>query len=217
MQANSDLGGETLAGHDELVLAIRRTDLFYGDAFDGVKCDGLELIRERIRRHHFWIRRAEAERDESVKQLIPYCVIRRADRVFLTRRLGAQTEARLHNLYSVGIGGHMNENGAATLEDLVARNLRRELAEELIMDEPEAIELIGALNDDSTSVSRCHFGLLYQVWTRGDVKVRETDKMIGEFVPLIDIGPGSEIYREMEDWSRHAVSVLRRKDAEGAD
>lgn len=206
-----------MKGHDELVLAIRRSELFSDDAFQGVKCDGLGLLHERVRRHGFWIKRAEAERDESVKQLIPYCVIRRADSVFLTKRLDAQTEARLHNLFSVGIGGHMNESGATTLEDLIADNLRRELAEELVMDEPEAVELIGAINDDSTSVSRCHFGLLYEVWTRGDVRVRETDKMIGRFVPLNDIGPGSDIHREMEDWSRHAVSVLWRRDGRRAD
>lgn len=206
-----------MKGHDELVLAIRRSELFSDDAFQGVKCDGLELLHERVRRHGFWIKRAEAERDESVKQLIPYCVIRRAASVFLTKRLNAQTEARLHNLFSVGIGGHMNESGATTLEDLIADNLRRELAEELVLDEPEAVELIGAINDDSTSVSRCHFGLLYEVWTRGDVRVRETDKMIGGFVPLNDIGPGSDIYREMEDWSRHAVSVLWRRDGRRAD
>lgn len=206
-----------MPSHDELVFAVPRAVLFSGDVFQGVKSAGITHFYERVRRHGIWVERAQAERDETIKQLIPYCVIRRANSVFLTKRLNKQAEVRLHNLFSVGIGGHMNENGAASLEELIAGNLRRELAEELIMDEPEGIELIGALNDDSTSVSRCHFGLLYEVWTSGDVRVRETDKMVGCFVPLSEIGPGSDIYHGMEDWSRHAVSVLCLRARERSD
>lgn len=197
-----------MAKDDELVLAIDRKKLFAGDEFSGVKHDGLEPFYARIARDHRWLRRGDAERDETVKQLIPYCVIRQGDNVFLTQRLNTQTETRLHNLYSIGIGGHMNGNGAPTLDELIADNLRRELEEELIIDAIDGIRLIGAINDDSTSVSRCHFGLLYQVWANGAVAVRETDKMVGRFVRLTDISPQSEVYLGMEDWSRHSVDAL---------
>ncbi|MGE5561191.1 MAG: hypothetical protein ACM3XN_09145 [Chloroflexota bacterium] len=205
-----------MARDDELVLVVDRDRLFCGDAFSGVQTTALEPFYERIAAAYRFMRRGDAERDETVKQLIPYCVIRQGERVFLTQRLRTQTEARLHNLYSVGIGGHMNGNGTAPLAELIRLNLERELAEEVAIGTIEAIDLIGAINDDSTSVSRCHFGLLYEVWTGGDVTVRETDKMVGRFVRLADIRPGSDIYLGMEDWSRHAVDTLIQRAAETA-
>lgn len=193
-----------------MVLVVSRDRLFLGDAFSGVTAEGLAAFHERIAAAYRWMRRGDAERDETVKQLIPYCAITRGNEVFLTRRLATQTEERLHNLYSIGVGGHMNDTGANALTALIRQNLERELTEEVDMGHPEAIELIGAINDDSTSVSRCHFGLLYQVRAAGQVSVRETDKMVGRFVPLRDLLPGSDIYRGMEDWSRHAVDALVR-------
>lgn len=213
-RSESRCGGGNVAKDDELVLVVARDRLFDGDDFSGVLFHGLEPYYERIAGAHYWQRRADAERDETAKQLIPYCVIRQGDDVFLTRRLKTQTEARLHNLYSIGIGGHMNRTDATTLDALIRQNLWRELEEEVTIGDLEAIELIGAINDDTTSVSRCHFGLLYQVWTRGTVAVREVDKMVGRFTPLCDMLAGTDVYNGMEDWSRHAVDALSRVGAE---
>ena len=51
------------------------------------------------------------ENDPSHKQLIPYAVICCGDELYLFHRTKKQTESRLHNLYSLGVGGHMNPFG----------------------------------------------------------------------------------------------------------
>jgi hypothetical protein len=41
-------------------------------------------------------------------EIIPYLLIRYDNKLFMVRRLIGQTEKRLHNKYSIGIGGHIN-------------------------------------------------------------------------------------------------------------
>ena len=52
--------------------------------------------------------RAEAETDPSWKQLIPYLVLRDGERIFLMRRTKAGGDERLHDRYTIGVGGHVN-------------------------------------------------------------------------------------------------------------
>src|ERR1700735_2327356 len=55
-----------------------------------------------------FLERNIAETDYQFKQVIPYVVVRHEDRCLLIWRTNKQTEARLHNLYSLGVGGHIN-------------------------------------------------------------------------------------------------------------
>ena len=47
--------------------------------------------------------RSQVEQDESVKQIIPYVCIRCGDSYVLLQRTKKQSEARLHNKFSLGI------------------------------------------------------------------------------------------------------------------
>ena len=51
-----------------------------------------------IRGHHRLVDRAPAETDNSLKQIIPYAIIRFDDQVYLVKRSKRQAEARLHDL-----------------------------------------------------------------------------------------------------------------------
>src|SRR3989475_9890731 len=53
--------------------------------------------------------RSEAEQDKRYKQLIPYVLLIFNDRILRYRRGRGGGEARLHGLYSVGIGGHISD------------------------------------------------------------------------------------------------------------
>jgi predicted NUDIX family phosphoesterase len=70
--------------------------------------------------------RPQVELDPAFKQIIPYLVLRDRERYFLMRRTRAGADQRLHDRWSIGVGGHLNpEDG-----DLAA-GLRREWAEEI--------------------------------------------------------------------------------------
>src|SRR3954451_23607955 len=96
------------------------------------------------------------EVDPSFKQIIPYLVLRDGERYFLMRRTKAGGDARLHDRYSIGVGGHLNPGD----RDL-AGGLRREWQEEVSADFEPAFELIGLLNDDTTDVASVHLGAVY--------------------------------------------------------
>ena len=54
-----------------------------------------------------FVERPAAETDPSYKQIIPYAVVSHSGSYFLLKRKSAQSEQRLHNKLSIGIGGHV--------------------------------------------------------------------------------------------------------------
>ena len=147
--------------------------------------------------------RAEVEDDPSWKQVIPYLVLRDGERIFLLRRTRAGGDARLHELYSIGVGGHVNPEDVDPLG-----GLRREWAEELAADFEPDFQAVGILNDDGNPVGRVHLGLVYSADATGrPVAIRETDKLTGEFATIDEV---SRVADRLETWSSLLFDFLRR-------
>jgi predicted NUDIX family phosphoesterase len=182
---------------DEEVLVVPRDSLLTEGAFHGMRATWAVYL-ERIRTGGFFKRRGDVEDDPSLKQIIPYVLVRRGGEVFLFQRTDRGGDTRLHRLYSIGIGGHISRSdgaGGAPVEAALAR----EIEEELRFERPWKAALLGVLNDDRNAVGRVHFGLVYEVRTDGDVSVQETEALAGTFVPLRVAG---EHYEGMETWSQ---------------
>src|SRR3972149_6052734 len=130
-------------GVDEEILVVPRADLFWNGPFRGVSTTGLDESLQRVRHHGFFSRRGDVEEEPSLKQIIPYLVVRRAGQYMLFRRTRAGSEARLHDLYSVGVGGHISKTDVDGAGDVVAAGLRRELEEELVIDGAWSARLAG--------------------------------------------------------------------------
>ena len=156
--------------------------------------------------------RSEVETDERFRQIIPYAVLEQEGHIFLVERLRAGSEARLHNLLSIGLGGHINPvDGSvigANARDPIEGALTRELREELAIKAFFA-EAVGLIHRDETPVERVHTGILYRVKTPGEVKVRETDKLAGGFVPWQEV---EEVEDRLELWSQAAMRFLRKTE-----
>ena len=162
-----------------------------------------------IANHAKYIERIQAERDESYRQLIPYVIIRRMaeDRpeFFLLKRLSTQGEERLHNLYSLGVGGHINPIDDETGNPLMS-GLYRELREELFL--PDTIEMVfkGWIYSVIDPVSRVHAGMVFLLDPRDEnINTRESDKMTSEWC---DVEKLKERYYGMEGWSRIVMDHL---------
>lgn len=137
-----------------------------------------------------FVEREDAEKDPSLKQIIPYAVLEWADRVFLMRRSGAGGEARLHGKATIGVGGHVNPcdrssaGPPAPLRAAVERALERELAEELAVEAPWEASVAGAINDESNPVGSVHLGIVYRLRLgRPAARVRSPELAEGAFVP----------------------------------
>jgi predicted NUDIX family phosphoesterase len=184
---------------------VRRVDLLWSGLFRGVSTTGLEEYILRVRRHGFFKRRGDVEEDPSLKQIIPYLLVRRSGRYMLFRRTRAGGEARLHDLYSVGVGGHISKTDVDGAGDVVAAGLHRELEEELVVDGAWSTRLAGVLNDDDNPVGQVHFGLVHVIdVASGEVTIRETDRLTGR---LADSGDIREAYARMETWSQMVVDA----------
>lgn len=178
----------------ERVLVIPRTSIMADPGWRGVRWDGLEGFEALVAREGRFASRAEVEVDRAWKQVIPYLVLRDGERYFLMRRTQAGGDARLHDRWSIGVGGHLNPGD----RDL-AGGLRREWREEVIADFDPEFELIGLLNDDSTDVGSVHIGAVYLADARGrPVEIRETDKLSGAFAEPAEV---AAVVDRMESWS----------------
>ena len=147
-----------------------------------------------------FVDREEAEANPAWKQWIPYCMLRCGDwsapptappdpnrGVLLVQRTKKGGEARLHESWSVGLGGHIEpvdlntsaeakelqtgvaelgwpQSGQTEAHNFFAAALARELSEELKLPgqrQTPVPRLLGLINDDSTEVGKVHAGLAY--------------------------------------------------------
>ena len=184
----------------EEVLCVPRTTIFPDGAWHGLVATGLERVLRTINATSEYRPRRIVEDDPSQQQIIPYCVVRHADGTFLlTRRLQRSSERRLHHLYSLGVGGHVNPIDGAT-GDPVIGGLIREWREEIICPAPATARLVAVLNDDSSPVSKVHLGLVFLVEPMmGWATVRETHKLEGWAMTVEQM---RDHYLSMESWSQ---------------
>jgi predicted NUDIX family phosphoesterase len=188
---------------DELVLVVPRASLMADPGWHGVRTEGIEDFEAIVRRDGRFLPRPAMEGDRTWKQVIPYLVLRDGERYFLMRRTKAGGDARLHDRWSIGVGGHLNPGDG----DL-AGGLRREWREELQADFEPDFRLVGLLNDDSTDVGGVHVGAVYVADAGGrPVAIRETDKLTGEFA---DPDAVARVVPDMETWSALAFDELER-------
>ena len=191
----------------EQVLVLPRDLVPGGCDFTGVRqATDVELaeLQAVVEEHGRYLDRQKAEADPSMKQLIPYVVVRDGTDVFLMRRTTAGGDPRLHGKATIGVGGHLNpvDDG----EDPLIAGLEREWSEELDADFEPAFELRGFLNDDSNDVGAVHLGVVFEVQAAGrPVQVREHDKLSGSFVGPTEL---SESWDELETWSQLVVDAL---------
>ena len=194
--------------HEEVLVvptAAVVEELGGGAAWLGIRPAGEVELADLIRRLGTFRPRSAMEDDPSWKQVIPYPVLRDGSRWFLMRRTRAGGDARLHDRYSIGVGGHVNPADGGLDGDLT-RALEREWTEELVVDFLPEFRFVGLLNDDTTSVGQVHLGLVYAGDAGGrPVAIRETDKLSGGFVDTAEVAAVADL---LETWSRLAFEFI---------
>lgn len=194
---------ETVTSHaaGERVLGIPRAIVPGGLGWTGIRTAGVRELLDVATSAGEYRPRAEVEDDPDFQQLIPYVVVEDGSRVFLMRRLRGGGDTRLHDRYSIGVGGHVRAGDV----DL-AGGLAREWAEELVADWQPAFEPIGLLNDDRDPVGAVHLGIVMHVDARGRaLRVRETDTLEGWFAERSEVRALTD---RLESWSRIVLDHL---------
>lgn len=185
----------------EQVLVVPREALMGDPGWHGVIEADLAAFESIVRASGRFVERPDAETDRGLKQVIPYLVLRDGEDYFLMRRTRAGGDVRLHERWSIGVGGHLNPGDV----DL-AGGLRREWAEEIEAAFIPEFRLVGLLNDDTTEVGAVHVGAVFTADAAGRaVAIRETDKLAGEFAAPSGV---AAVEDRLETWSALVFAFL---------
>jgi predicted NUDIX family phosphoesterase len=191
---------------EERVYVVPRDAVIPDDGWLGIRTEGVDEVLTAIAAKGRFEPRPAMEIDPTFKQVIPYLVLRDGPRWFLMRRTRAGADERLHDRWSIGIGGHLNPGDGG-----IAGGLAREWSEEVVADFAPDHRFVGLLNDDTTEVGRVHLGVVFVAdANRRPVTVRETDKLSGEFVEAADV---RAVRDRLETWSRIAFDLLDEAEA----
>ncbi len=166
--------------------------------------------------------REEAETNLQFKQVIPYILVVHAGNIVITNRgLGAtdaryllsqrtsqQQEKRLHNKFSIGQGGHINELDFTGRWSPIFNGLMREAQEEYTLEDIRDCVPVGLINDNSNDVGKVHLGLVYMLRVGSlAFKVAEQGKHIAQWATKADL---EAHYDKMESWSQVVMDHLIR-------
>lgn len=141
------------------ILAVSTQYLNKVSSFQGIDRDESKL--DALCSRALIVDRDVAETDDSYKQFIPYTIVTNGDKIFAYRRGKSGNENRLHDLYSIGVGGHVDTVSTVDAKKQIVDAMEREVKEEIGIDVSSS-EFCCLLNDDSDAVGRVHLGVVYK-------------------------------------------------------
>jgi predicted NUDIX family phosphoesterase len=160
--------------------------------------------------------RTAAEEDPSHKQIIPYILVAHQGRFLLYRRTKKQGESRLHDKFSLGFGGHINDidGNTGTSTNLILAAMIRELNEELFLPSVSQLRVAGFINDDSNPVGKVHLGVAFIVEAATErFSVNEPEMIEAKWC---DAQAVEAIFPKLESWSQILWSQFIRARQECA-
>ena len=202
--------------NEERVLCFERSLFEKLGVFQGLSLEVEKYLPAITASRLVYLNRSEAEQDRRHKQLIHYCLLVSGGKILRYRRGKAGGEARLHGLYSVGIGGHISEDDNslfASSANGYTEGMRREIREEVAIDDFNDVP-VAVINDDSTDVGYVHFGVVHLVQLPNERIVNRSSGINSpEFIPIADALRDPASY---ESWSRFCLENLQALLAEAS-
>lgn len=195
----------------EQVLCLRRDDLPAGwlGQRTAEKMTEIQSYTALANTPFYWVPRDKAEDDPEYKQLIPYVILQTENSGLTACYQRNGSEKRLHDLWSVGIGGHVNKEDCMGRNDLlpeiIQNGLHRELEEELPgLPDNEPPLLIGVINEEETNVGHVHLGLVYSLALTAADHLKPDDEL-SKFT-LMPTGNVPDLNLEL--WSTLAMHLI---------
>jgi predicted NUDIX family phosphoesterase len=172
--------------------------------------DNLQYLKSCIDSAIF-IPRDVAEKSENFKQVIPYVIITKNGKILAYQRSKSSGEERLHDLWSIGFGGHINpeDNSRTGIQDLLDNAIYRELNEELewgnIYDFNKLCE-VGVIYDNSTPVGRVHIGYVIGIDIDTDSDFPQPKE--NTIIQCTWLSPNEVLEKNLELWSKLVVEAI---------
>ncbi len=201
-----------MSAPQENVLVVRRSLFDELGPFQGLNFEPQRYLDALLSRgHNFFLPRAQAEKDPTHKQIIPYAIIAHGQTVLHYVRGKKAGEQRLVAKGSIGIGGHMNDMDESLFawdEQAYRAGVEREVNEEIAINTPFEDRIVALLNDDTTEVGRVHLGVVH-LFRLQEPLVEKREAMITN---LGFLSRAELIGRRdtLETWSQICVDALDR-------
>lgn len=195
--------------NEQLIMVVDREKLFKDFYFNGF-CDYTQFNFEKIiLSNYYFIKRGLAEKDPTKKQPIAYTIVVKNKKIFVYQRPQSSkehTDERLQHMFSWGIGGHIDKSDES--DNPIINSLNRELKEEIGLEGKPKV--IGYINDDTNEIGQVHFGILYMLETKKDVKPTSEELKTGNFMSLNEIEKLIKSGEKIETWSTISLSALKQ-------
>jgi predicted NUDIX family phosphoesterase len=200
--------------HTELILAVRRDRLPHPLGQHGFQRVPFPETFEVLSGSGLWLGpRRLLEDDPSFLQLIPYIVLANEDGVLCYRRSKSSGESRLHDQWSIGIGGHVDANDVAWLPDhtvdlwsTLNDASDREVSEEVGNLVVEVAPWFGVVHDGESEVGRVHLGVV-SVWSVDGPMLTKAEHTLVEH-KILTPRELEEHAGNFESWSRMIVPAI---------
>ncbi len=191
---------------DEMVLVVRDSDVASIVDGYGFFKTSLDVVKDVVEKHGFFVRRSRAEGDKTLRQVIPYIILKNEEGLYIMmRRLSAHTEQRLHGFYSLAVGGHVNDTDDGNSPWLkFLSGMEREIEEEVDIERTDWPQYIGIVRENTTAVNTVHIGVVFLL--RAKIKgIKEKEKLTMTLVVPNEV---PKFYDRLESWSRYAFEAI---------
>jgi predicted NUDIX family phosphoesterase len=164
-----------------------------------------------LQQQNLWLGpRVSLEKDTTFRQIIPYVILKYKDKLVQYTRTKKGDESRLHNLLSLGIGGHINTTDIQhyiiksldiDIDATILKNIIREIQEEIDTDiNYHTIKVLGLIYSTKTEVDSVHLGLAISIDLIIDsIQSASSHLETIKFVSKEDI---ERDYHAYEEWSK---------------
>lgn len=219
MENQQQLKVEIMKKHNSHILAVTSNAATAAGNFGANSFVQFSETLEQLPFHenNIWVGpREHLEMMPSFKQLIPYVVVMRDEKILVYKRTKKGGESRLHDQLSIGFGGHIdigdiadkNDGQTIDLEATMGNAVTREISEELDLD-MSGFEAYGMILDESNDVGKVHLGIVMFVKANGMVLSKEDQIELVGFKTIDEIMQDVETY---ENWSKIIVTHLSKME-----
>lgn len=202
---------------DQQILVVRTAKLFPSGIWEGFRTGSeVDGLLDLINQNGEYRRRGDMENDSSFQQIIPQIVLIAENKLFIHQIPDSGSESRLHGLFPIFLGGHVEntdivENENDRIGNTVEVAAEREFREELVYKGRISVrKFVGAINLQDNDVNSVHFGL---VWVYEGDKAESSDNFDegvsqGRFVGWDE---AADMIDQMSYWSKLAFPELRKR------
>jgi thymidylate synthase (FAD) len=190
----------------EEILVVKTKKLFPKGIWEGFREIKQAAFLQKINKDKEYIRRDLAETDENYQQIIAQIILKVGNRIFIHRIPQTGSEKRLHNLWPIFLGGHIDKSDL-NIEDAMEREFKEELN---YKGKIISKKFWGVVKLHDNPVNKVHVGM---VWIfEGDSEKFEStgDEGVldGRFIDLKKLKP---LIPKMSYWSKIVTPFLIKK------